>query len=221
MKQLRKLWQSMEALFFAPPLPCGLCSERPSLPVGACQSCLDSLALSWERRDVWGYPYFSLFPYQGHGRDLIHRMKFQGGYEIGVTFGHFLALAAQEEPELAKVDVLIPVPIATDRLLQRGFNQALLLADTMSSTWKRPLCEQIIKVRGTKPQSELSSAKRKKNLQGAFRVLPGFSFKDKVCLVVDDVITSGHTFFAVAQIIEKYGGHPLGIFVARTEMQEE
>lgn len=217
-RTLRDWWQALEQLIFPPNIPCGLCGQYPRLPVGACKLCLDSLAILWDRRDVHGQACFSLFPYQGLGRDLIHRLKFQSCYEIAHTLGHFLGLAAREEPELAKVDVLVPVPLSPGRLQQRGFNQAETLADSIREVWKRPICRNVVRTRETQSQSGLSSAGRRRNLQGAFAVLPGFDFQGKHCLIVDDVITSGHTFCSLAQLIVQYGGKCMGIFVARTEI---
>lgn len=218
MKQLRDWWQALEQLLFRVASPCGLCREHPSLPLGACRVCLDSLAIGWEERKMNGYSCFSLFPYQGFGRDVIHHMKFQRGYEIATTLGLFLGLAAREEPKLAKVDVLVPVPLSQGRLEKRGFNQATILADTMKEVWKRPVCSNVLRTRETETQSGLSLARRKHNLHGAFAMLPGFDFRNKYCLIVDDVITSGSTFYAVARLIEDYGGIPMGVFAARTEI---
>jgi adenine/guanine phosphoribosyltransferase-like PRPP-binding protein len=49
-------------------------------------------------------------------------------------------------------------------------------------------------------------------------MLPGCDFRDKHCLIVDDVITSGSTFSSLAKLIQDYGGKPMGVFVARTEI---
>mgnify|MGYP000881335734 FL=1 len=189
--------------------------------MGACQSCLDSLAIGWKEGEAYGYPHFSLFPYQGFARDLVHKMKFQSGYEIACTLGKFLGLASREEPRLAPVDLLVPVPLHPSRMQERGFNQAGVLADKISRALRRPINEHVVRIRQTAPQSGLTATTRKKNLQGAFAVLPGADFQGKQCLIVDDVITSGYTFSTVARVIEQYGGKPLGVFASRTEIYEE
>ncbi|NLL48005.1 MAG: ComF family protein [Firmicutes bacterium] len=221
MKRLRDWLQVLEDLLLPPVAPCGLCQEHPSLPLGACQVCLSSLAISWERWEVQGHACFSLFPYQGFGRELVHQMKYHGGYKQAATLGVFLGLAAREEPELAKVDLLVPVPLATGRLEQRGFNQAVVLADNIREVWKRPVCHGVLRIRETESQSGLSSARRKRNVRGAFAVLPGIDVQGKSCLIVDDVITSGNTFGALAQLIQDYGGKPMGIFAGRTKRYKE
>lgn len=218
LRKLGEWWRELEQLLLAPAPTCGLCRERPSLPVGACRLCLDSLSIGWKKGAVHEFPHFSLFPYQGFGREVIHRLKFQGALEVGVVLGTFLGLAAREEPELAKVDLLLPVPLAPGRLQQRGFNQALLLADNIRRVWKKPVREGIVRTRETKPQSGLSAAARKSNLQGAFELLPSLRVAGKLCLIVDDVITSGQTFLALAQLIASRGGRAAGLFAARTEM---
>ncbi len=217
MQVLSEWARALEELFFPPELTCGFCRERPALDVGACRGCLDALHIRWEKRVLHGYPYFSLFPYQGFGRSLIHNLKFQGRYEVGVTLGVFLGLACREEPELAKVDLLVPVPLAPGRLRERGFNQAALLADNIKGVWKRPICHHVARTRETKPQSGLPLTARKRNLHRAFALLPGADFRGKCCLIVDDVITSGQTFYALARLLEQNGGRPVGLFAARTE----
>jgi adenine/guanine phosphoribosyltransferase-like PRPP-binding protein len=101
---------------------------------------------------------------------------------------------------------------------QGGINQAALLADNIRGVWKRQVCAAAVRTRETKSQSGLSLTERKRNVQGAFALLPGFDLRKKTCLIVDDVITSGNTFSALARLIEDYGGRPMGIFAARTEI---
>lgn len=217
MQRFRKWRQALEEVVFPPEEPCGLCRERPALEVGACRPCLQGLNITWEKGQVHGYTFFSLFPYQGLGRSLIHSMKFQGRLDIAAAFGRLLGLACREEPELAGVDLLVPVPLAPLRLQERGFNQAGVLADNITRVWKRPLSHQVVRVRETRPQSGLSLQERRRNLRRAFALLPGAAFQGKSCLIVDDVITSGQTFYALAKLIEQHGGRPLGLFAARTE----
>ncbi len=221
MKNLLKWWHAFDQLLFPNAPLCGLCAQNPSLAVGVCDVCLRSLSIDWKESLVFGRPCFSLVAYQGYVRDLIHRMKFQSGYDTAGSFGFLLGLAAREEPRLQHIDFLLPVPLHDNRLSKRGFNQASILADNINRAWKKPICSHMLRVRDTKPQSELSLGERKDNLLGAFDMLPGFDFKGKTCLIVDDVITSGHTFMVLANLVEQYGGIPMGLFVARTEARKE
>lgn len=211
--------RALDELVFPSNPPCPFCKERPPLDLGCCRVCLDSLVLAWKPAQIHGYPCYSLLPYQGFARELIHRMKYQNGYEIACAFGFLLALALREEPGLSGVNYLVPVPLHLSRLAQRGFNQAAVIADNISRGWKRPVFNGMVRARKTRLQSGLGLQQRHLNLQDAFALLPGFSLKGKYCLIVDDVLTSGSTFRALARAIESCGGHPLGVFLARTELK--
>ncbi len=115
--------------------------------------------------------------------------------------------------------VLLPVPLHSSRLQRRGFNHARLLADSISEVWRLPVSAGgMVRLRPTVPQSGLSVSERRRNLMGAFAVLPGENWLDRQCVIIDDVITSGFTFSTMAKIVQRYGGRPLGVFVARTEI---
>lgn len=205
-----------DLIFPAVPL-CAFCRERKISSVGCCVACLDSLAVDWQQGEAHGYSYYSLLPYQGFTRDQIHKMKYLDGWEIACTFGFLLALALREEPSLRKIDYLVPVPLHFNRFSQRGFNQAAVIADSIKGGWKRSVFAGVVRLKETGMQSGLSLKERRRNLRGAFGMLPGRSLRGKHCLVIDDVITSGFTFRAMAQLIVDYGGKPQGVFVARTE----
>lgn len=221
MKPLAKWLMALENLIFLPSYPCPFCGEELDSDLAVCTRCLGSLSIGWRKDQLHGYYYFSLFPYQGFARDLIHQMKFQSGYELAHAFGELLALACQEERDLAKTNLVIPVPLHTGRLTERGFNQATILADRIGKMCKWQMHEGFVRTKSTLPQSGLSLAERQKNLRGAFSLLPGVSLAGKLCLIVDDVITSGSTFRTIAQEVERYGGQPLGVFLSRTEIFKE
>ncbi|NLJ80762.1 MAG: ComF family protein [Firmicutes bacterium] len=218
MNRLFDWLRAWDDLVFPPKPLCPFCAREGCLDLGCCRVCLDSLAVKWEAVKMHGYSCYSLLPYQGFARELIHKMKYQNGREIAAAFGILLSRALQEEPSLASVNYLVPVPLHPSRLARRGFNQAALLADNISRGWRRPVFKGVVRAKKTGPQSNLGYNERNFNLRGAFQVLPGFNLRGKRCLIVDDVITSGFTFRALAQVIESYGGKPRGVFLARTEI---
>ena len=106
-------------------------------------------------------------------------------------------------------DIIIPVPISNKRYKERGFNQAELIADEMSS-----LTGEKIKVDATIvekaidsiPQARLKGKERLKNLNGAFKIRERKSLKGKNVLIIDDVYTTGSTVNEVAKVLRKL--HP-------------
>lgn len=70
-----------------------------------------------------------------------------------------------------RLDCLVPVPLGTARLAQRGFNQALEIARAMSSSLAVPLpvhARRLARLRDTPAQADLGLAERRRNLQGCF-----------------------------------------------------
>ncbi len=125
-------------------------------------------------------------------------------------YGHRLALGAYFGRELAtlprpdRADLIIPLPLHTDRLRQRGFNQALELARPLSREWTIPIdrknCQRI---RPTPAQADLPWRKRVKNMHGAFHCAVDFSGKH--IILVDDVMTTGASLNECARTLKLHG----------------
>ncbi len=99
-------------------------------------------------------------------------------------------------------DMIIPVPLHRERLQQRGYNQAQLLAEVCSAALGLPLHISLLtRVRATAAQAHLSMRERQQNVAGAFLL----DYKAKVrvlsqsnILLIDDVCTTGATLEACA-----------------------
>lgn len=97
--------------------------------------------------------------------------------------------------------VLIPVPLHRNRLRQRGFNQAWIIAKALSKRLNIPLIDDMLfRVRDTKPQAGLSGKLRRKNLQSAFELTDEFNWQ-RVALI-DDVVTTGTTVKEIAKLFQ-------------------
>jgi ComF family protein len=114
-------------------------------------------------------------------------------------------------------DVLVPVPLHSKRLKERGYNQSGLLARELSKLTGIPLIEDsLVRQRYAGPQARTTSVtERQSNVSGAFtcrnRIL-----KDKAVLLIDDVSTSGTTLDACADELKKSGAVSVwGLVVAR------
>jgi ComF family protein len=107
---------------------------------------------------------------------------------------------------LTDIDVVMPVPLHPQRLRQRGFNQALLLAHGMSIRFGITLDpNNLIRVRPTRPQVELSGQERIKNVAGAFGIRSPEIILNKHVLLIDDVYTTGATMNECAGVLKKAG----------------
>lgn len=103
------------------------------------------------------------------------------------------------------IDVVIPVPLARKRLWYRGYNQATLLARPISKHFNATLDVDSLS-RKYKPDMGHKTAKqRRENVHGVFKVIDKNKIAGKKILLVDDVMTSGATFYELNRVLRKAG----------------
>jgi ComF family protein len=96
------------------------------------------------------------------------------------------------------IDILIPVPLHTERLQSRGYNQAQLLGEYVAETMMLPISPAALtRQRYTQSQVELGAQARLANVQDAFVADPQ-AVSGKTILLIDDVYTTGATLSACA-----------------------
>ncbi len=129
----------------------------------------------------------------------IHRLKYGRAYGVARPLGRLLASTGAP-----MADLIAPIPLHKKRLRERGFDQALLLARTLSSAWKLPLEPRLLRrIRETRPQVGLDTRAREANVRGAF--LSAKHAQGKRVLLVDDVLTTGATAAACARALKEAG----------------
>jgi predicted amidophosphoribosyltransferase len=101
-------------------------------------------------------------------------------------------------------DVVIPVPLHKDRLRERGFNQSLLLArEVARGPGLQVDYKSLKRTRPTKPQADLKTEERRKNVRDAFEVKSPEGVRKKKVLLVDDVYTTGATVSECARVLKR------------------
>jgi ComF family protein len=130
--------------------------------------------------------------------EAIHRLKYGGRSELAGTLG---VLFSGADPPRA--DVVAPIPLHPQRLRQRGFDHAYLLAREASRRFGLPLRGLLERTRATRAQVGLDRRARELNVRGAFRALRPLEGV-RVCLV-DDVLTTGATAAAAARALLSAG----------------
>lgn len=148
----------------------------------------------------------SFGPYEGTLRLAVHRLKFRGQQQLGRALGELLYRAVDPDWWAAS-DALVPVPLHPDRLLQRGFNQAEVVADQLALLVGRPVQRLLQRTVATNPQVGLSQRQRQLNVRNAFAIVPGQhrKLRGRRLLLVDDVLTTGSTVDACARVLYQSG----------------
>lgn len=142
-------------------------------------------------------PY--VFEKHGSFQHIAHALKYQNYESLGVELGRRLGAVMRDWQ--VGVDVVIPIPLHKAKLRERGFNQAEAIARGISSVINVPLRADVIRrLRHTKTQTRLNLEERRQNMEKAFSITPGASevLRNKICLLVDDVITTGATITSCA-----------------------
>jgi competence protein ComFC len=139
------------------------------------------------------------FLFAGPARAAILRMKFSGWRLVGD------ALAAAMTPLGAHpgVEAVTWVPLARRRLAERGYDQAKVLAVATAKGLELPPVLLLHRVAATDPQAMRSGAERRSGMSGAFVSVKGQL--PRSVLLVDDVLTTGVTAAACAEVLVSGG----------------
>lgn len=224
---LKSLWvnnwsEKAQAWLF--PSICALCGVRSTQQYDLCQDCCAELpylqaacrscALPLPSSGICGHclreaPSFdrthAVFHYATPVDFFIKRLKFSKKLNYARLLARLMAeeLARRYPDASGLPDLIIPVPLHRSRLRSRGYNQALELARPIAAFFNIPLDYQCcVRNRDTALQSDLPASQRRKNVKDAFQA--GRINADHVVLV-DDVMTTGHTVNELARIMRKRG----------------
>lgn len=156
----------------------------------------------------YGYPW----------AHAIAQFKFQGDPSWASALAALLHRTPQVALALARADWVLPIPLSRQRLQERGFNQALLLARQLAP--EKSSAALLLRLQHTAAQSRLTRTQRLHNLGGAFAVEPLrlAQLQGKSVVLVDDVMTTGATLHTAALVLRQAGvQHITGMVVARTK----
>ena len=105
---------------------------------------------------------------------------------------------------LKNADIIVPVPLFWWKNLRRGYNQAALLSEIISQECDIKINDIMRRIKNTKSQTKLDEQARRKNVLNAF-ALKSNRIKDKIVLLVDDVMTTGATINECARVLKNAG----------------
>ena len=155
------------------------------------------------------------FAYEGMLRRCLARLKY------GCAAGLARPLATLATPtfcdlrDLLAPALLVPVPVHPERLRERGYNQAALLARAMGALSAVPMAELLVRRRATTQQHRLDRAARLRNLRDAF-ALAAAARPPPAVILVDDILTTSATFEACAEVLRDGGAQRVwGFAIAR------
>jgi competence protein ComFC len=143
---------------------------------------------------------------RGLVRKLVHEFKYARQRHLRYPVAGWLRQTLSD-PRLhgRKFDVIVPVPLHPARERERGFNQAMLLAELLAPAITAPLRAVLERTRYTTTQTAYDRAERMENLHGAFRLRKNKDVRDLRVLLIDDVLTTGSTLSECARVLRAAG----------------
>ena len=152
--------------------------------------------------------------YGGPLRRAIHRFKYDGERALASELGALVAERVAADLARGQVlDVVVPAVLHVERIRQRGYDQAALLAAEVATRCALPLRSPLRRVRASRPQVDLDRAEREENLRGAFIAGVDQSLRGLRVALVDDVATTGATLAAATVALRAAGAREVRGYV--------
>jgi ComF family protein len=143
---------------------------------------------------------------QGPVREAIHRYKYQRALWFERFLAGLLTRAAAPELGCGRWDMIVPVPLHPFKRREREFNQAERLAMRLGKSTGLPIRLDVLRRdRHTDTQTRLTRVERERNMSGAFSVSARVELQGARVVVVDDVLTTGATTNACAEVLMEQG----------------
>jgi ComF family protein len=184
----------------------GCLADLPILPAPRCPQC----ALPTPHGETCGAclkqpPAFtkseSVYRYAHPLDSLVHALKYRGELAVARFFAEQLAERIGDTP---RPDLMIPMPLHANRLRERGFNQAALIAVHLGRLLNLTILNNACRrIRDTPPQVELPLTARRKNLRAAFAC--DIDLAGRRVALVDDVMTTGASLDELAREVRRAG----------------
>lgn len=196
--------------FFYPPKQtpiCDACSDalQPSQGSkcfycsGLCEEKICSDCLTWKRlrpeMDTLDSNY-AVFPYSSFIQTLFAQWKYRGDFELGEVFKPFVQEIVMNQLKIDPSTIIVPIPLSEQRLYERAFNQAEVIATWITPEVTPLLVRKDHEKQAKKSKYERITSKNPFNLSNSI---------NKPVLLVDDIYTTGTTLRHASTILKKNG----------------
>lgn len=187
----------MDSIEINPGKSCVVCESEALIQNQLCENCRTNFSFD---------TVFVISKYEGLIKQLIGALKFDYIEEVSEKLAQLFIKAIDTASLSDKLNgqLIMPIPLHKKRYLERGFNQAELIAKKISELSKMKLDKHsLIRIKNTKQQANLNKEQRLENMKQAFEARLD-QVPEKVYLF-DDVFTTGQTMSEAAKALKEAG----------------
>ena len=139
---------------------------------------------------------------------IVHALKYDGWSTVAGEIADRMSRLSWPLDVREERTALIPIPLASARRRERGYNQSALIATALSERWRIPVWENlVVRTRETSSQTRLTPEQRLGNVAGSFQVGGHHrtALQGAHLMIVDDVVTTAATLNACAKVLYDAG----------------
>ncbi len=128
---------------------------------------------------------------------LMVQLKYHGHAKTGLILGAMLGHQLSKAPQFSDISVVVPLPLNEQKLHQRGYNQAALIAKGITEVWPKPYNDTALsRSIFTQTQTKKNRISRFENMEDVFIVNDRTALEGQHALLIDDIVTTGATLEA-------------------------
>lgn len=156
----------------------------------------------------------ALFYYESHSpvSNVVYSMKYGGHPEICETMGEIAAAEFSLNGFFEGIDMIVPIPLAANRLRERGYNQGMMIARGVSCITGLPVADNVV-IRTSFKESQTNKDRwqRQENVKDAFMLKDAAAIRGRHILIIDDIVTTGATITSCGGELVKVGGVKISV----------
>ena len=139
---------------------------------------------------------------------IVHSLKYEGWSAVAAEIAGRMSRLAWPVDVVEERAAIVPVPLASARKRQRGYNQSALIAEALGREWDVEVWDDlVVRSRETRSQTQLTPEQRLDNVAGSFCVRDGHAraLVGAHVVLLDDVVTTAATLNTCAKVLYEGG----------------